>query len=69
MSGLNGGRVNIASCSLGGASQALSLTTQYLKEREAFQKKLIDFQVHSITVTEWCLLKDWSLYIIIVSAV
>ena len=45
MRGLNGGRINIASCSLGGALQALVASTQYLKEREAFKQKLINFQV------------------------
>jgi alkylation response protein AidB-like acyl-CoA dehydrogenase len=45
MSGLNGGRINIASCSLGAALQALDVTTKYLKEREAFKQKLISFQV------------------------
>lgn len=44
MLGLNGGRINIASCSLGAATQALSETTQHLKDREAFNQKLINFQ-------------------------
>lgn len=48
MNGLNGGRINIASCSLGGATQALHSTAQYLKEREAFCQKLINFQVSCI---------------------
>lgn len=45
MRGLNGGRVNIASCSLGAALQALSDTTDHLQNRRAFNHKLIDFQV------------------------
>ena len=45
MRGLNGGRINIASCSLGAATQALSDATEHLMNREAFEKKLIDFQV------------------------
>lgn len=48
MRGLNGGRINIASCSLGAAMQALAVTAQYLKEREAFKQKLINFQVGNL---------------------
>lgn len=36
MSGLNGGRLNIAACSLGGASWALDRAASYLHERSAF---------------------------------
>jgi alkylation response protein AidB-like acyl-CoA dehydrogenase len=42
MNGLNGGRINIAACSLGGARTALQRTARYLSEREAFGGKLID---------------------------
>ncbi|WP_307810603.1 isobutyryl-CoA dehydrogenase [Tomitella cavernea] len=36
MNGLNGGRINIAACSLGGARAAFEQTAAYLREREAF---------------------------------
>ncbi|HEX5859911.1 MAG TPA: acyl-CoA dehydrogenase family protein [Microbacterium sp.] len=36
MKGLNGGRVNIAACSLGGAQWALDKAVKYVQEREAF---------------------------------
>lgn len=36
MNGLNGGRINIAACSLGGARSAFEKATAYLREREAF---------------------------------
>lgn len=36
MNGLNGGRVNIAACSLGGARAAFEMARAYLREREAF---------------------------------
>jgi len=36
MKGLNGGRVNMGACSLGGAQWALSKATRYVQEREAF---------------------------------
>ena len=41
MSGLNGGRINIAACSLGGAQAALDATVGYMRERKAFGKALI----------------------------
>jgi alkylation response protein AidB-like acyl-CoA dehydrogenase len=44
MNGLNGGRLNMAACSLGGAQWALDAATSYLNERRAFGKKLIDHQ-------------------------
>ena len=36
MSGLNGGRVNIAACSIGGAQWALERALRYVHERESF---------------------------------
>ena len=44
MSGLDGGRLNIAACSLGGAQCALDKTLVYMKERKAFGKRLDEFQ-------------------------
>jgi alkylation response protein AidB-like acyl-CoA dehydrogenase len=44
MSGLDGGRLNIAACSLGGARSALDKAKTYMSERKAFGKKLNDFQ-------------------------
>jgi alkylation response protein AidB-like acyl-CoA dehydrogenase len=40
MSGLNGGRVNIAASSLGGARAALERTVQYMHERQTFGEPL-----------------------------
>ncbi|GAA5080270.1 acyl-CoA dehydrogenase family protein [Nocardia iowensis] len=42
MNGLNGGRLNIAACSVGGAQAALDKTVPYLAERRAFGKPLLD---------------------------
>jgi alkylation response protein AidB-like acyl-CoA dehydrogenase len=42
MTGLNGGRVNIAACSLGGAQAAYDKSVAYLADREAFGMRLID---------------------------
>ncbi len=44
MAGLDGGRLNIAACSLGGAQSALDIALDYVKERKAFGKALADFQ-------------------------
>lgn len=42
MNGLNGGRLNIAACSLGGAVAAYDRAATYVRDREAFGGKLID---------------------------
>src|SRR5579863_4816645 len=44
MAGLDGGRLNIAACSLGGAQIALEKALAYMKERRAFGKRLDEFQ-------------------------
>ncbi|WP_137725542.1 isobutyryl-CoA dehydrogenase [Prescottella subtropica] len=44
MKGLNGGRINIAACSVGGAQAALDKTVTYLGERKAFGKALAEQQ-------------------------
>ena len=44
MMGLDGGRLNIASCSLGAARQSLELARRYLQERKQFGKPLASFQ-------------------------
>ncbi|WP_280227420.1 acyl-CoA dehydrogenase family protein [Nocardia farcinica] len=41
MNGLNGGRLNIAACSVGGAQAALDKTVPYLAQRDAFGKPLL----------------------------
>ena len=44
MQGLDGGRLNIAACSLGGAQSALNQTLVYVREREQFGEPLASFQ-------------------------
>ena len=44
MSGLDGGRINIASCSLGGAAYSLEAAKEYMKQRKQFGKQLSEFQ-------------------------
>ncbi|MEI7715161.1 MAG: acyl-CoA dehydrogenase family protein [Mycobacterium sp.] len=42
MSGLNGGRLNIAACSLGGAQAAFDKAGAYVRDRQAFGSALLD---------------------------
>lgn len=44
MKGLDGGRINIATCSIGTAQAALNRAQSYLKERIQFGKELAQFQ-------------------------
>ncbi|MGO2133077.1 MAG: acyl-CoA dehydrogenase family protein [Halomonas sp.] len=44
MKGLDGGRLNIASCSLGAAQHALTLARDYMSERKQFGRELSAFQ-------------------------
>ena len=44
MAGLDGGRLNIAACSLGAAQSALDATMAYMAERKAFGKPIDQFQ-------------------------
>ncbi|HCG7296447.1 TPA: acyl-CoA dehydrogenase family protein [Vibrio parahaemolyticus] len=44
MLGLDGGRINIATCSVGTAQQALSEAKQYMTERKQFGRSLAQFQ-------------------------
>src|SRR5947199_7312739 len=44
MAGLDGGRINIAACSLGGAQSALDKSLAYMKERKDFGRRLDEFQ-------------------------
>ncbi|EKY4193511.1 acyl-CoA dehydrogenase family protein [Vibrio harveyi] len=44
MKGLDGGRINIATCSVGTAQQALNQAAQYMQERKQFGKSIAQFQ-------------------------
>lgn len=52
MRGLDGGRINIAACSLGGASACLETARTYVGEREAFGRKLADFQALQFDIAD-----------------
>jgi alkylation response protein AidB-like acyl-CoA dehydrogenase len=44
MAGLDGGRLNIGACALGGGEAALAKALSYMRERKAFGRPIIDFQ-------------------------
>jgi alkylation response protein AidB-like acyl-CoA dehydrogenase len=44
MAGLDGGRLNIGACSIGGAQRCLDETIAYVKERKQFGQAIADFQ-------------------------
>ncbi|WP_249975425.1 acyl-CoA dehydrogenase family protein [Vreelandella olivaria] len=44
MKGLDGGRINIATCSIGTAQKAINKAREYMLERKQFGKRLADFQ-------------------------
>ena len=52
MAGLDGGRLNIAACSLGAAQHALNETLTYMEEREAFGKKINQFQALQFNIAD-----------------
>ncbi|MDN5634888.1 acyl-CoA dehydrogenase family protein [Brevibacterium sandarakinum] len=52
MSGLDGGRLNIGACSLGGGQSALEKTIAYMGERQAFGTELAGFQALRFDVAE-----------------
>ncbi|MEI4273175.1 acyl-CoA dehydrogenase family protein [Klenkia sp. LSe6-5] len=52
MSGLNGGRVNIAASSLGGATAALSKAISHLQDRRAFGRSLASMQALQFRVAD-----------------
>ena len=44
MAGLDGGRLNIGACSLGGAQRCIDEAVQYTKDRKQFGQSIADFQ-------------------------
>lgn len=52
MKGLDGGRINIATCSLGAAQAAITLARNYLHERKQFGKELADFQALQFKIAD-----------------
>ena len=52
MKGLNGGRINIATCSVGAAQGAVEHSQKYMKEREQFGKALSSFQALRFKISD-----------------
>lgn len=52
MTGLDGGRLNIGACSLGGAQRCLDEAITYVKDRKQFNKAIADFQATQFTLAD-----------------
>ncbi len=53
MAGLDGGRLNIAACSIGGAQFCLDRTLEYMRERKQFGSRLADFQALRFRIADY----------------
>ena len=52
MQGLDGGRINIATCSIGTAQAAMEEAQKYMNEREQFGKKISEFQAMQFKIAD-----------------
>lgn len=52
MMGLDGGRLNIGACSLGGAQRCLDEAVQYTRDRKQFGQAIADFQATQFTLAD-----------------
>jgi len=52
MMGLDGGRINIGACSLGGAQRCLDESIAYTKDRKQFGNAIADFQATQFTLAD-----------------
>ena len=52
MQGLDGGRINIATCSIGTAQSALEDAQEYMNQREQFGKKISEFQALQFKIAD-----------------
>src|SRR5215831_4444840 len=53
MAGLDGGRLNIAACSIGGAQFCLDRTIEHMRERKQFGSRLADFQALGFRIADY----------------
>jgi hypothetical protein len=53
MAGLDGGRLNIAACSIGGAQFCLDRTIAYMRERKQFGTRLAEFQALRFRIADY----------------
>jgi alkylation response protein AidB-like acyl-CoA dehydrogenase len=52
MQGLDGGRINIAACSLGGAQRCLDEAVAYTRTRRQFDQAIAEFQATQFTLAD-----------------
>jgi len=52
MMGLDGGRLSIGACSLGGAQRCLDDAIAYTRERRQFDQRVVDFQATQFTIAD-----------------
>jgi alkylation response protein AidB-like acyl-CoA dehydrogenase len=52
MAGLDGGRLNIGACAIGGGQSALDKAIAYMRERKAFGRRIADFQALQFRVAD-----------------
>jgi alkylation response protein AidB-like acyl-CoA dehydrogenase len=52
MAGLDGGRLNIGACALGGGQAALDIALNYMRQRKAFGRAIIDFQALQFRIAD-----------------
>lgn len=52
MAGLDGGRINIGSCSLGAAQASYELAVAYIKERKQFNTPIADYQATQFKIVK-----------------
>src|SRR3546814_12324778 len=52
MMGLDGGRLNIGACSLGGAQRCLDEAVNYTRDRKQFGQAIADFQATQFTLAD-----------------
>jgi alkylation response protein AidB-like acyl-CoA dehydrogenase len=52
MQGLDGGRINIAACSLGGAQRCLDEAVAYTRTRHQFDQPIAEFQATQFTLAD-----------------
>jgi alkylation response protein AidB-like acyl-CoA dehydrogenase len=53
MMGLDGGRLNIAACSIGGAQFCLDRTIEYMRDRKQFGSRLSEFQALRFRIADY----------------
>jgi alkylation response protein AidB-like acyl-CoA dehydrogenase len=68
MMGLDGGRLNIGACSLGGAQRCLDEAISYTKERKQFGQALADFQNTQFTLADMATDLEAARYLLYVAA-